>query len=61
MVDPRMPTDPVTPSYAREGSAIHLIIAETIDHLWPWTKAGLKRHRAVQAVSLAVALGASLM
>ena len=61
MVDPKMPTDPVTPSYARGSNTIHLIAAEVWDHLWPWTKAGFKRHRAMQAFSLAVALGASLM
>lgn len=61
MVDPRMPTDPVEPPYAHRASLFGRLAAETWDHLWPWSRAGFQRQRAVQATGIALALAATLM
>ena len=58
--DPRMPTDPVQPPYARR-SRTGLMLAEAWDHLWPWSRDGFRRQRVLQALGLAVALAATLM
>ncbi|MBL8444037.1 MAG: transcription regulator [Zoogloeaceae bacterium] len=60
MVDPRMLTDPVEPSYAKSGSLIRRLTAEAWDHLWPWSRSGFERQRALQAAGLALALAASV-
>jgi len=60
MVDPTMPTDPVEPPYAERG-VLGLIAAEAWDHLWPWSRSGFACRRALQAASLALAAGATLM
>jgi len=61
MVNPTMPTDPATPPYAHHESLIGLVAAEIWDHLWPWSRAGFQRQRAIQAASLALAIAASLV
>ncbi|MGF1615721.1 MAG: transcription regulator [Gammaproteobacteria bacterium] len=61
MVDPSMPTDPVEPPYAHRSGLLRLLVAEIGDHLWPWSRRGFQRQRAVQAAGIAVALAATLM
>jgi len=61
MVDPRMPTDPVSPPYADASSLPARLAAEAWDHLWPWSRSGFRRQRALQAAGLALGLAASLM
>ena len=60
MVNPTMPTDPVEPPYAGHGT-VGLIAAEVWDHLWPWSRAGFARQKALQAAGLALAAGATVM
>jgi NosR/NirI family nitrous oxide reductase transcriptional regulator len=60
-VDPRLPTDPVTPPYALPAGAMQWLWHEAWDHLWPWSRSGFQAHRTVQAAGLALALGASLV
>jgi hypothetical protein len=59
MIDPRSMTEPVTPPYAG-GGALARIGAEIWDHLWPWSRSGFQRQRAIQAAGLAFALAATL-
>ncbi|ATE58591.1 transcription regulator [Thauera sinica] len=59
MADPRSMTEPMTPPYASNGAAARLA-AETWDHLWPWSRSGFQRQRAIQAAGLALAVAASL-
>ena len=61
MVDPKMPTDPAAPPYAATQSVAGLIAAELWDHLWPWSRSGFQRQRAVQAAGMALALAASVV
>jgi len=60
MVNPTMPTDPAAPPYATSQSVARLIAAEIWDHLWPWSRSGFQRQRAVQTAGLALALAASV-
>ena len=60
MIDPRSMTEPVTPPYAG-GGALARIGAEIWDHLWPWSRNGFQRQRAIQAAGLALALAATLV
>lgn len=55
-VDPRMPTDPVEPPYAAQPSFVRFVLAEARDHLWPWSHAGFREHRAVQVAGFVVLL-----
>lgn len=59
-VDPRWPTDPVSPSYAEQSTLLGWIAAECWDHLWPWSKQGRARHRAIQLAGGCLALVATL-
>lgn len=59
MIDPRSMTEPVTPPYAG-GGALAQIGAEIWDHLWPWSRSGFQRQRAIQAAGLALALAATV-
>ena len=59
MIDPRSMTEPVTPPYAGGGALAH-IGAEIWDHLWPWSRSGFQRQRAIQAAGLALALAATV-
>lgn len=61
MVDPRMPSEPVAPPYADGRGIAHRLAAEAWDHLWPWSRAGFRTHRPVQAAGLALGLAASAM
>lgn len=60
MVDPKMPSDPVEPPYAAGGLPAWLA-AEVWDHLWPWSRGGFERSRALQAAGLALGLAASVV
>jgi NosR/NirI family nitrous oxide reductase transcriptional regulator len=59
--DPRMPSDPVDLHYANQDSLWRFLAGELKDHLWPWSRAGLREHRAVQAAGFAVLLAAALV
>lgn len=59
MVDPRSMTEPMQPPYASSG-AVTRLTAEIWDHLWPWSRSGFERQRAIQAAGLALAVAASL-
>jgi hypothetical protein len=59
MVDPRMPTDPVSPPYATLQRPTLRALAELRDHLWPWHRAAFRRHAAGQGLALLAALAAS--
>ena len=61
MVNPTMPTDPVDPPYAGREGLIGRFAAEAWDHLWPWSRAGFQRQRAVQAAGVALGVAASVM
>lgn len=60
MVNPTMPTNPATPPYAETKSIARLFVAEAWDHLWPWSRNGFQRARAIQAAGMAIALAATL-
>lgn len=60
MVDPRLPTDPATPSYGTRLDWPAWLAAEAWDHLWPWSRAGLKRQRMLQAAGFSIALAATI-
>jgi hypothetical protein len=60
MVDPRMPTEPVEPPYAGH-SLPTLLAAELWDHLWPWSRHGFRRQKAIQAAGLAIALAVTVI
>ncbi|QDX82169.1 4Fe-4S binding protein [Denitratisoma sp. DHT3] len=54
--DPTMLTAPTLPPYAdHQGDPLGLIAAEIWDHLWPWSRHGFQRQRAIQGASLALA------
>ena len=54
MIDPRSMTEPVTPPYGG-GSALARIGAEIWDHLWPWSRNGFQRQRAIQLLTAVAA------
>lgn len=58
--DPRMPSEPVTPMPVTELTPLKWLLLEMRDHLWPWSRAGWRSHRALQAAGLALALAVSL-
>ncbi len=60
MVDPRMVTEPVDPPYAGASGMLRRLVAEVWDHLWPWSRSGFQRQRALQAAGLALAVAASV-
>lgn len=60
-VDPRMPTEAFHPRYAAENDLVRRLGADLWDHLWPWSRAGFQRQRAIQAAGVAIALAASLL
>ncbi len=61
MVDPRMPSEPFEPTHAAGGNVLHWLAVEVWDHLWPWSRAGFERQRALQAAGLALGLAASVV
>ena len=61
MVNPTMPTEPHIPPYAERDGALGLIAAEAWDHLWPWSRRGFQRQRAIHAASLALGLAATVV
>lgn len=61
MVNPTMPTDPATPPYAETTSIAKRFAAEAWDHLWPWSRNGFQRARAIQAAGMALALAATVV
>lgn len=62
MVDPRMPTDPVEPSYAADQPGVcGWLCAEAWDHVWPWRRGAAQPHRALQAAGVSLALAATIV
>tara|TARA_R110001583_G_scaffold195549_1_gene375905 strand:+ start:4558 stop:4986 length:429 start_codon:yes stop_codon:yes gene_type:complete len=61
MVNPKMPTEPMDPPYAGKTGVAGRVGAELWDHLWPWSRTGFQRQRAIQAASLALGLAASVV
>lgn len=61
MVDPRMPSDPIAPPYLEQDGLARWLAAEAWDHLWPWSRSGFERQRALQAAGLALALAATVV
>lgn len=62
MVDPKMLTEPVQPPYAGDDKGVAArVMAEAWDHLWPWSRSGFQRQRALQGAGLALALAASVV
>ncbi len=61
MVDPRMVTDPVEPPYAGARNVLNRLAAEAWDHLWPWSRSGFQRQRALQGAGLALAVATSVV
>jgi len=61
MVDPRMPTDPVEPSYATGRPGVcGWLCAEVWDHLWPWRRHAGTPGRALRVAGFAIAIAATL-
>lgn len=59
--DPRMPTPPASPATHRPGTrGLGWLWKELVDHLWPWSGAGWRSQRALQAAGLALGLAASV-
>ena len=56
MVDPRMPSEPVSPPYAALNKPAARWLAEVRDHLWPWTRAGFRRNKVLQAVAVVLSV-----
>ncbi|QID19118.1 transcription regulator [Nitrogeniibacter mangrovi] len=61
MVDPKMPTDPFEPDHAAAGGLLPWLVVEVRDHLWPWSRHGFQRHRALQGAGLALGLAATVV
>ena len=61
MVNPKMPTEPMDPPYAGKTGIVGRLGAELCDHLWPWSRTGFQRQRAIQAAGLALGLAASVV
>lgn len=60
-IDPRMPTDPVKPPYSSDMSLFRKVVAEILDHLWPWSREGFQHQRTIQAIGLAIGIAATLV
>ena len=58
--DPRLPTEPAVPSYAKGQRGLRWLLAEAQDHLWPWSVAGWRSQRALQIAGFSLALAASV-
>lgn len=60
MINPTMPTDPATP-YPQHHGLLQVVAAEIWDHLWPWSRKGFEKQRAIQGASFALAIAATLV
>lgn len=56
-VDPRLPSDPVTPSYVTNANIVMSLLTEAIEHLWPWQRARFSAART----TLALLAGAAVL
>jgi len=59
-VDPRMPTDAVTPPNMTGAHGLHRLAMELRDHLWPWSREGWASARALQMAGISLALAVSV-
>ncbi len=59
-IDPTVPTRPVEPPYAETRSAAGWLLAELVDHLWPWSRSGVAQRRVLSAIGMSLALCASV-
>lgn len=60
MVDPRMPSEPVTPAFAGRAPMSRWA-AEAGEHLWPWHRGAFAEHRLMHTLALAAALAVSIV
>ena len=61
MIDPRMPTEPAEPSYAAsQPGTCGWLCLEVWDHVWPWRRGVRARHPAWRAISISLALAATV-
>lgn len=61
MVNPMMPTDPYEPAHAARPGILRWLASEVWDHLWPWSRDGFQRQRALQGGGLALGLAATVV
>ncbi len=59
--DPRLPTEPAQPAHAADARGLRWLLAELLDHLWPWSVAGWRSQRALQIPGFSLALAASVV
>ena len=59
-VDPRMLTEAAAPSHAQGQTLLRWIVAETWEHLWPWSRHGFQGQRATLALSIALAIAVTI-
>ena len=59
-VDPRLPTTPVEPPFARLPG-IRRFVTEFIDHLWPFSRSGWQASHLLSALAGALAIAATLV
>lgn len=55
--------NPVTsmPPYATGKPVVTRLLLEAWDHLWPWSRRGFQRQRALQAVSMGAAVAVNVV
>lgn len=57
-VDPRLPSDPVVPAYVRDRSLFLSLVAEALEHLWPWQRGNFSLGRSALALLAGLAVTA---
>lgn len=61
MINPTMPSESIEPPYATQHSLLGWLVAETWDHLCPWSRNGFEKHFATQTAGAVVALAATVV
>ncbi|MDO5103709.1 MAG: 4Fe-4S binding protein [Lautropia sp.] len=59
-VDPRLPTAPAIPPVSTM-TGLRRLVAEVLDHLWPFSREAWHRNHLLMAMAVACAIGASLV
>lgn len=59
-IDPGMLTEAAAPAHAESESLLSWIVAETWEHLWPWSRHGFQGQPATMALSVALAIAVSV-
>lgn len=52
------PNSQIAPSYAAT-TGLRWLLAEALDHLWPWTRAGWAHHKIVESLGFVLAVAAT--